>query len=219
MLTVWGRTTSFNVQKVMWTIGELGLEHRRIEAGGAYGGLNSPEYLAMNPNGKIPVIDDSGVWVWESNAIVRYLAGRYGAGTLCPDNLGARAAADQWMDWMLTTLYPDWIATFYGMVRTPPSKRDPQALAASVALTAKHYGLLDAHLAQSAYVAGDRLTMGDIPIGSTLHRYFDMEIERPRLANLEAYYARLKERPAFRDHAMVSYESLRVTDEVHGLGG
>ncbi len=212
MLTVWGRATSSNVQKVMWTIGELGLEHRRIDAGGAYGGLDSPDYLAMNPNGKIPVIDDGGTLVWESNAIVRYLAGRYGAGTLGPKDPGARAAADQWMDWMLTTLYPDWIATFFGLVRTAPSKRDPQAIAASAARAAKHYGLLDAHLAQSAYVAGDNLTMADIPIGSTLYRYYNMEIERPRLANLEAYYARLTERPAYRDHVMISYESLRATD-------
>lgn len=212
MLTVWGRATSSNVQKAMWAVGELGLPHQRIDAGGAYGGLDTPEFAAMNPHRRIPAIDDGGLIVWESNAIVRYLSLRYGTGTLYPDDWARRAAADQWMDWMLSTLYRDWIDLFWGLVRTAPSKRDPAANAAAAARTHDHMRLLDAHLAKHPYVAGETLTMGDIPIGSTLYRYFDMAIERPSLPNLEAYYARLCDRPAYAAHVMVSYESLRVKD-------
>lgn len=212
MLTVWGRATSSNVQKAMWAVGELGLPHQRIDAGGAYGGLATPEFAAMNPNRRIPTIDDGGLIVWESNAIVRYLCTRYGAGTLYPDDWPGRAAADQWMDWMLSTLYRDWIDLFWGLVRTAPSKRDPAAIAAKAVRTGEHLQILDAHLAKQPYVGGETLTMGDIPIGSTLYRYFDMEIERPSLPNVEAYYARLRARPAYAAHVMVSYESLRVAD-------
>lgn len=212
MLRIWGRTTSINVQKVMWAVAELGLAHERIDAGGVYGGLDRPAYRAMNPNGLVPTIDDDGAIVWESHAIVRYLAARYGVGSLCPEDWATRAVADQWMDWMITTLNPGLSAVFWALVRTSPSKQDADQIAAAAAQAARPYGLLDAHLAKRPFVAGDSLTMGDIAIGPTLFRYFTMEIERPPLANVEAYYARLQVRPAFRQHAMVSYESLRARD-------
>jgi glutathione S-transferase len=113
------------------------------------------------------------------------------------------------MDWILSTLYRDWIDLFWGLVRTAPSKRDPAAIAAKAARTGEHLQILDVHLAKQPYVTGETLTMGDIPIGSTLYRYFDMEIERPSLPNVEAYCARLRARPAYAAHVMVSYESLR----------
>ncbi|MGH6960833.1 MAG: glutathione S-transferase, partial [Dongiaceae bacterium] len=131
MLTVWGRTNSLNVQKAMWTIGELDLPHRRRDVGGKFGGLDTEAYGRLNPNRRIPVIDDDGVVVWESNAIVRYLAARYGQGSLWAVDPGARAAADQWMDWMQTTLSPDLSTVFGGLVRTPRSKRDPAAIDAA----------------------------------------------------------------------------------------
>jgi glutathione S-transferase len=213
MLTVWGRATSSNVQKVMWAVGELDLPHQRIDAGGPYGGLDTPEFAAMNPNRAIPTIDDDGIIVWESNAIVSYLSTRYGIGTLYPDDWPRRAAAHQWMDWMQATFYRDWIDLFWGLVRTAPSKRDAAALAGMAERCGERLQRLDAHLADHPYVTGASLTMGDIPIGSTLYRYFDMETERPSLPNVEAYYARLRDRPAYQAHVMVSYESLRVTDE------
>src|SRR5690606_22701182 len=119
MLTVWGRTNSINVQKVMWTVGELGLEHERIDAGGAFGGLDTAEYGRMNPNRRIPVLQDGELGLWESNAIVRYLAARYGAGTLWAEDPAQRSEADRWMDWMVTTLLPDMTVVFWQLVRTP----------------------------------------------------------------------------------------------------
>ena len=212
MLTVWGRATSSNVQKAMWVVGELGLPHERIDVGGAYGGLDTPEFAAMNPHRRIPVIDDGGLIVWESNAIVRYLCARYGAGSLYPDDWTGRTAADQWMDWMLSTLNRNTFGLFFCLVRTPPSKRDTAAIEATAVRCGENRQILDAHLAKQPFVAGETLTMGDIPIGSTLYRYFTLEAERPSLPNVEAYYARLCDRPAYRAHVMISYESLRVTE-------
>ncbi len=212
MLKVWGRKTSINVQKVMWVIGELGLAHERIDVGGPFGGLDQPAFQALTPHGVIPVIEDGETVVWESNAVVRYLAAQYGDGGLGPHGPAARAQADQWMDWHSTTLYGDFIAVFLGIVRTAPSQRDTAAIAQASERAAGHYRRLDAQLADQPFVAGDALTMGDIPVGATLFRYFTLEIERPDLPHLEAYYARLQERPAYREHVMISYEAMRVTD-------
>ena len=212
MLKVWGRATSINVQKVMWVIGELGLEHERFDVGGAYGGLDSPSFKALTPHGLIPVLEDGETVVWESNAIVRYLASKYDQGGLYPDAPGPRAQADQWMDWHATTLYRDFISVFVGMVRTAPSRRDNIAIAEAAKRSAERYLCLNSLLADRAFIAGDHLTMGDIPIGATLYRYFTLEIERPPLPHLETYYQRLQTRSAYRDHVMVSYESLRATD-------
>jgi len=212
MLKVWGRKTSINVQKVMWVVGELDLAHERIDVGGAFGGLDSPEFEALTPHGRIPVIQDGDTVVWESNAVVRYLAAQYDEDGLAPSGAGARAQADQWMDWHATTLYGDFISVFLGMVRTPPSQRNHGAIAQAAERTAEHYACLNAALAERPFIAGDRLTMGDIPVGATLYRYFTLDIQRPSLPNLEAYYERLQTRAAYRDHVMVSYEELRVTD-------
>ena len=116
MLNIWGRNNSINVQKVMWTVGELGLEHHRIDAGGRFGGLDTPEFDALNPNRLVPAIEDDGVVVWESNTIVRYLAARYGADSLWPADPARRAQADKWMDWMITSLLPDMTVVFWGLV-------------------------------------------------------------------------------------------------------
>jgi len=213
MLKVWGRRTSSNVQKVMWAVAELGLEHERIDVGGSFGGLDTPEFGALNPNRLIPVIDDGGVVIWESHAIVRYLAARYGRGTLWPEDPGERARADQWMDWLHTTVWPDLGRIFMGLVRTPPSRRDMQAIAEAAERLGRTYAILDRALEGRAYLLGDELGMGDIPLGTSLYRYYTLEpVERPRLANLEAWYRRLQARPAYAEHAMVSYESLRVGD-------
>ena len=217
MLTVWGRANSSNVQKVMWAIAEMGLAHERIDLGGPFGGLDTPEFRARNPNGLIPVIEDpefedGGLVIWESHAIVRYLAGRHGQDGLWPADPGTCALADQWMDWFQTTLNPAFGPVFAGLVWTPPSRQDPAAIAAAAARTGKVLEILEARLAETPYVAGPDLTMGDIPYGPTLYRYFTLEIARPGLPNLEAYYRRLQERPAYRAHSMVSYESLRAKD-------
>lgn len=212
MLTLWGRNTSINVQKVLWLLGELDLAYERIDVGGAFGGLDKPEFLALNPNGLIPVLEDGNVHIWESHAILRYLAAKYDAGGLWPEDPADRAQADQWMEWHVSTLYPDFIAAFLGLVRTPPSQRNMASIELSAKRAGWHYEKLEEHLAGRDFICGDRLTIGDIPLGATLYRYFTLEIERPDLPNIEAWYARLQERAAYRDGIMISYEGLRVTE-------
>jgi glutathione S-transferase len=203
MLRVWGRTNSINVQKVMWAVGELGLAHERRDVGGAFGGLDTPEYGALNPNRKVPTIEDGGVVLWESNACVRYLAARYGAGTLWPEDPAKRAMADLWMDWQQTTLVPDMFVVFWGLIRTSEDKRDNAAIQAAAKRLGGIWPMLDDRLATRRFVAGDAFTMGDIPVGAVCYRYFGLPIERPSLPNIERWYERLKERAPYREHVML----------------
>ena len=203
MLKVWGRNNSINVQKVMWTVAELGLEHERIDAGGRFGGLDTPEYGALNPNRLVPVIEDGDVVVWESNAIVRYLAARHGAAGLWPADPALRAQADQWMDWKITSLQPDMTVVFWGLVRTPPEQRDTARIESAAERLGRTFAVLDEHLAGRHFVAGDHLTMGDIPVGAACYRYHALPIKRPPLPGLESWYARLQEREAFHSHVMI----------------
>ncbi len=203
MLKVWGRETSINVQKVMWLVGELGLEYERVDVGGPFGGLDQPDYMAMNPTSRIPTIEDDGFTLWESHAIVRYLAQKHGAGSWWPDDPRIRAVADQWMDWPYNVAYPQLIKAFLGLYRTPEDERDDDAIARALQTCAKELGVLDAYLARNAYVAGDAPTMGDVPVGCITYRWYAMDIERPEYPNLAAWYARLRESPAFREHAMI----------------
>lgn len=200
MLRIWGRNTSSNVQKAMWAVGELDLPHERIDLGGAFGGNKEPAYLAMNPNGLVPTLEEDGFVLWESNAIVRYLAARYGAGTLEPADLRTRARANQWMDWQLTVVGPALFAAFWGLIRTEPEKRDHAAIAASQKKTTEAMVILDAQLAQKPFVAGDTFSMGDIPLGVMAYRFRQLVPERPALSNLERWYASLETRRAFRTH-------------------
>lgn len=202
MLQVYGRANSMNVQKVMWTVGELALAHRRHDVGRGFGGNDEPWYLALNPMGTVPAIDDGGTVVWESNAVVRYLAARYGAGTLWPPEPAARAGADIWMDWQQTCVLPVLHPVFWTLIRTPPERRDMAEVEEGGARLARLFTVLDGHLAQRPYVAGAAFTMGDIPIGAAAYRWLNLPLERPALANVAAWYARLCERPAFREHVM-----------------
>jgi glutathione S-transferase len=204
MLVVWGRKNSINVQKVMWTIGELGLAHERKDVGGPFGGLDTPEYGALNPNRLIPtLVDDDGTTVWESQAIVRYLAARYGAGSLWPTDPAARARGDCWLDWMLSTLLPNLAPVFIGLIRTPAEKRDMAKITDAAAAMGRTWQILDAHLAGRSFVAADHLTIGDIAVGATCYRYHALDIERPALPNVAAWYERLQDREAFRTHVMI----------------
>jgi glutathione S-transferase len=210
MLTVWGRHSSFNLQKVMWLLGELGIEHRHVQAGGEFGGLDTPEFRAMNPFGRVPVIDDDGTIVWESHAILRYLAARYGHGRFWSDDPGERSQADRWMDWSQTALQPDFlVGVFWGFYRTPEPERDWPAIEPKIARCAQHFRLLDDVLANRRFLCGNTLTLADIPAGTSLYRYFELEIERPSVPNVEAWYRRLQERRAYREHVMVPFSELR----------
>jgi glutathione S-transferase len=203
MLKIWGRNNSINVQKVMWAVGELGRPHERIDVGGAFGGLDGAEYRALNANGRIPTIEDDGIVVWESNACVRYLAARYGAGGLWPEDPVARACADMWMDWQQTTLLTDMTTVFWGLVRTPEAERDQPAIEAAAGRLGGLWRRLENHLAGRRFVAGEHFTMGDIPVGAACYRYYQLAIERPKLAAIEAWYGRLQERAPYRTHVML----------------
>ena len=209
LLKLWGRRSAFNVQKALWALGEVGIPFETIERGGRFGGLDEPAFLALNPNGRVPVIEDDGAVVWESNAIVRYLAARYGADTLQPAGLQARAIAGQWMDWTQTRLHRPFMDLFWGLVRTPPPQRQPARLSKLEAQLYDALKLLDRRLANRPYLAGNTFSLADIPAGTTLYRTFEMEIDRPPLPHVEAWYRRLCARPAYQAHVMRPFDDLR----------
>lgn len=198
MLKIWGRKNSINVQKVLWCCGELGIRYERIDAGLQFGVNTTPEYLAMNPNGLVPTIDDDGFILWESQAIVRYLARQHGLGTLCPADPRACADADRWMDWNATTVWPNLRPIFWNLVRIAPEKRDMALVNDCRNKLAASMAILDAQLAGRKYVTGGALTMGDIPVGTAVQRWFNLPIKREGLRNLETYYQRLQDRPPFK---------------------
>ncbi len=196
MLKIWGRTNSVNVKKALWAAEELGLKYERVDAGMQFGVTKTPEYLKMNPNSLVPTIDDDGFVLWESHSIVRYLCAKHSLGKLCPSDLKARADAERWMDWAFT-FQNAMRAVFWGLIRTPPEKRDARAIEEGRVKSNELAALLDRHLAGRPYVAGSAFTMGDIPIGCEVQRWIRVPIERPKLAGLEAWYERLRARPAF----------------------
>ena len=195
-LRIWGRLNSINVQKVVWTCEELGVPYDRTDAGGAFGIVATPEYKAMNPNSVVPVIDDDGFILWESNAITRYLAAKHGAGTLWPSDLRVRADADRWMDWQCTEYSPRMRLAFWNLIRTPKENQDPAAIEESRAGSEAMTAILDAALTGRTFIAGDNFTMGDIPIGVAVHRWLNLPLRREARPALEAYYARIIARPA-----------------------
>jgi len=209
MLKVWGRRSSLNVQKVMWALAELELEHQHVAAGGSFGGLDAPEFRAMNPNGRVPVLADGAAVIWESQAIVRYLAARYGAGRLWADDPAERSLADRWMDWAQATWQPDMMGIFWGYWRTPEPERNARQIEAARRGCVAHLAILDAHLAKNDFVAGRTLTMGDIPLGTGFYRYFEMGLPTPEVPNVRAWYARLCERPGYREHVMLPFDDLK----------
>ncbi|WP_052731856.1 glutathione S-transferase family protein [Devosia geojensis] len=207
-ITLWGRANSANVQKTMWALEELGLDYEHVPLGGSYKGLDNPAYLALNPNGLVPTLQDGDLTVWESHATVRYLAAAYGAGTLWPQDVRERAIADQWTDWTATTYQPAWVKVFWSAVRTPVEQQDLVIIADGLAATGKCLAILDRQLDARPFLAGGSLTYADIVAGVSLYRWFTMEIERPAAPNVARWYERLSEREAFRKAVMVSYAEL-----------
>ncbi|SHE54529.1 Glutathione S-transferase [Kaistia soli DSM 19436] len=203
MLTVWGRTNSTNVKKVLWCLEEMGLAYENIPAGGAFGMVQDPAYRAMNPNGLVPTLKDGEFVLWESNAIVRYLAARYAPGDLAATDPGERALADRWMDWTSSTIAPAIAPIIWGLLRTKPENRDPAAIEAARKRASEALAIADEALGRMPYLSGDRFGMGDIPLGCFAYAWFGLPIERPDLPALTAWYDRLAERPAYRKVVMV----------------
>ncbi|WP_322060746.1 glutathione S-transferase [Paraburkholderia sp. J63] len=202
MIKIWGRPNSVNVQKVLWCCDELVLPFERIDAGGPFGHLDDPAYLAMNPNGKIPTLVDGNFVLWESNAILRYLAMEYGPSSLLyPADPKVRASIERWLDWSIGTLAPAERPLFLALVRTPPEKRDPAKIAADVQSVAALWTLLDHHLQGRFFLENERFSLADIVLGAFARRWFGLEgVERPALPNLERWYQRLAQRQGFRKY-------------------
>jgi len=201
MIKIWGRNTSSNVQKAMWAVSELGLEHERIDIGGKFGMNKEPKYLAMNPNGLVPTLEeDDGFLLWESNSIVRYLAAKHDkSGALEPKGPKQRALASQWMDWQLSVVGPAITPAFWGLIRTPEDKRDMSAIKASQDKTVAAMQILDAQLGKTKFVAGDAFSYGDIPVGIMCYRYVQLVPDRPKTPNLDRWYAAVSARKAFQE--------------------
>lgn len=203
MLKIWGRTNSVNVKKVLWCAEELGIDYERVDAGGVYGVVNDAAYRQMNPNGLVPCIQDGDLVLWESNAIVRYLCAKHGQGTLYDEDPKQRAVEDKWMDWTTSTLVVPFRAVFWNLVRTPAGQRDEAAIAKGLEECSALLPRVDRVLADQPYLSGNRFGMGDIPLGCFAYGWFEMPIERPKLPNLEAWYQRLTQRSAYREHVMI----------------
>jgi glutathione S-transferase len=206
MITLLGRRSSMNVQKVEWALREIQLEFEQEEVGGRFGGLQTERFLALNPNSRVPVLIDGDTVVWDSHAIVRYLCARYASGRLWPEDSVERARPDRWMEWCATTLQPAFMGYFWGWYRTPEDERDVDRNAALLTQSHAAFRLADRHIAESE---SEHLTMAGLVVGTQLYRYFTLDIDRPSLPRLEAWYAMLEERPSYRQAVMRSYEELK----------
>ncbi len=198
MLKIWGRLNSINVQKAVWAARECGVAFERTDAGASFGVVHTDEYGKLNPNRLVPVIDDDGFVLWESNVIVRYLAAKYAPGRLYPEDLRRRFDAERWMDWQQTTLNPAVRDAFMQLIRTPPGERDATLVERSRAQTGPLVAMLDAHLASRRFLAGDDFTMADIPVGCQVHRWFGLPLERPATPHLARWYDAVSNRAAAR---------------------
>lgn len=196
MLKIWGRLSSINVKKVVWTAQELGLDVQRTEAGGLFGVVKTREFMHLNPNSLVPVIEDEDFALWESNVIVRYLCAKHSAGQMYPTDLRERFAAEQWMDWQQTTMNPSSRPGFWQLIRTPPEQRDSALIAESNTVVEALMETLDAHLARQAFMVGEQFSMADIPVGCELHRWLNLPQTRLARPNIERWYDRLYTRQA-----------------------
>lgn len=200
MLKIWGRSSSSNVQKVLWCCAELDIEYERTDWGGPFGGNQDPEYLKLNPNGLVPTVIDGDLVMWESNTICRYLAATRNGERLYPKDPASRTHVERWMDWQLSVVGPAIFGAFWGLVRTQPEQRDQKAIAASQAKTTEAMQIFDAALAKQPYAGGSVFSMGDIPLGIMAYRFRQLVPERPKLEYFERWYAAIADRPAFQQH-------------------
>lgn len=198
-LQIWGRANSVNVQKVLWCCHELGVTYERVDAGMQFGRTQDPDYLAMNPNARVPTLVHDGFVLWESNAIMRYLALQLGhRSTLYPDAPRVRGGLERWLDWSLSTLQPAERPVFWGLVRTPPEQRDMPSLQKATDEVAVLWRLLDAHLENRSFVEGHQFTLADITLGAYARRWFGVEgVQKPVLPHLEHWYANISTRSGF----------------------
>jgi glutathione S-transferase len=200
MLKIWGRSTSSNVQKVLWCCAELDLPFERLDVGGPFGGNRDPEYLKLNPNGLVPTVKDGELIMWESNTICRYVASTRNGERLYPRDPGARTQVERWMDWQLAVIGAPMGQLLFGLVRSTPETRDAAAIEAARRRALAGWAIVDDALADRPYLAGNQLTLAEIVLGTQIYRWFTFPIERPALGNLRAWYDRMHARPGFKEH-------------------
>jgi glutathione S-transferase len=209
MITIWGRYSAFNVQKVLWLVDELSLDYQHINVGGSYGGLEEPEFLTMNPLGKIPVVKDKDLVIWESHTILRYLAATYGDASLYPPRPKDRTEVERWMDWSQTTLQPAFMELFWNYYRTPTNQQNSELISKAAQACEKQFAHLDQLLVKQPYLAGHHFSLADIPAGTTLYRYFNMAYPVTEYPNITKWYRRLQERSAFQKWIMSDFSELK----------
>ena len=204
MLKIWGRSTSSNVQKVLWCCAELDLPFDRVDIGGPFGGNKDPEYLKLNPNGLVPTVKDGDLIMWESNTICRYLAStRSGGERIYPRDPAARTHVERWMDWQLAVVGPPMGQLLFGLVRSTPETRDQAAIEAARRRALAAWTIVDDEMKDKRYLGGDALSLAEIVLGTQIYRWFTFPIERPTMPKLRAWYDRLRERPGFKTHIEV----------------
>lgn len=200
MITVWGRANSTNVIKVLWLCEELNLRFSRKDVGGPFGGLQSPEFLALNPNGVIPVLEDGGAVVWESHSVLRFLAQKYGSDSLYPAEPVARSHVERWLDWHVSTLAPALNPVFVALYRTPPEKREQATFNAMIERLSAAMVRLDSHLSAQPFIAGTYFSIADVAFGNSVWRWLAFPLERPLLPHLEQWQTRVSDRPGYRKY-------------------
>ncbi|PHM40144.1 glutathione S-transferase [Xenorhabdus mauleonii] len=203
MLTIWGLKNSANVKKVLWCLEELNVPYQQIDVGGKFGKLNDAEYLKMNPNAVIPCLQEDDFILWESNAIVRYVAAKYGQDTLYPASLQERASVEKWMDWGICNLFPPIKQFMISFIRTPAGQRDHNIISQSLAEIEKLLKIVDDTLSHQTYLSGTKFGMADIALAPLVYLWLNVEIERPSFPNLERWYQLLTARPAFQKIVMI----------------
>ena len=209
MLTVYGRKSSSSVQLVMWAIDELEIDHNRLDYGHGYASTETEAYLAKNPMGRIPVIEDASLTMFESAAILRYLGATYGDNDFWPRAPEKRGPLDTWAEWGKNTFTEAVLDIFVYDVRLSPKTRDPVILERAIEKLSPLARIFDTRVKNKTWIGGEVFTFADVACGHILYRYFNLAWERPDLPALASYYERLQQRPAFRKHVMVSYEELR----------
>lgn len=208
MIKIWGRPSAYNVQKVLWCLNEIGVDYQNINIGGSLGGLDSPEFLIKNPNGRIPVLEIDNQIIWESNTIVRFLAAKYSHSQLWASDPFSRSLAERWIDWELASLQPIFLDLFWASYRTPIELQDAEFITKSAKCCEHKFNILDSHLATNHFVAGELFTMGDIAVATCLYRYFEMGIPTPAIPHVRRWYHELCERPAYQKTVMVPFVEL-----------
>ena len=200
MMKIWGRRNSINVMKVLWIADELGLEFQQIDAGLQYGVVDTPEYAAMNPNRRVPTMNDDGLILFESNVICRYLASKHARSDLLPIDLANRFSVERWMDWGSISISQGMTPLFWQLVRTPEEKRNPATIASALVESERCMRIINDQVAKQGYMHGEHFTLADVPSAAFVHRWLRLPIDHAALPALEDYYQRMLKRPAYLQH-------------------